>query len=101
MPWNTPRSEEHTSELQSLRHLVCRLLLAKNKPSGVPTAGLPTRPARPLPPLDRAAPKRHRPNATPFPLLDRLGRPEVFVFIFSEPTPKPPPFYYPRRRRLH
>src|SRR5438045_4946714 len=25
-----PRSEEHTSELQSLRHLVCRLLLAKN-----------------------------------------------------------------------
>src|ERR1039458_7357177 len=24
------RSEEHTSELQSLRHLVCRLLLAKN-----------------------------------------------------------------------
>src|SRR5258705_1920298 len=25
------RSEEHTSELQSLRHLVCRLLLAKTK----------------------------------------------------------------------
>src|SRR5262245_24702204 len=25
------RSEEHTSELQSLRHLVCRLLLAKQK----------------------------------------------------------------------
>src|ERR1035438_3577064 len=24
------RSEEHTSELQSLRHLVCRLLLEKN-----------------------------------------------------------------------
>src|SRR5437899_9541757 len=27
------RSEEHTSELQSLRHLVCRLLLEKNKDS--------------------------------------------------------------------
>src|SRR5258705_3281042 len=26
-----PRSEEHTSELQSLRHLVCRLLLDKKK----------------------------------------------------------------------
>src|ERR1039458_10423066 len=26
----TDRSEEHTSELQSLRHLVCRLLLEKN-----------------------------------------------------------------------
>src|SRR5262245_65384692 len=25
----SPRSEEHTSELQSLRHLVCRLLLEK------------------------------------------------------------------------
>src|SRR5258705_1141325 len=28
------RSEEHTSELQSLRHLVCRLLLGKKKRSG-------------------------------------------------------------------
>src|SRR5947199_10143408 len=27
------RSEEHTSELQSLRHLVCRLLLEKKKRS--------------------------------------------------------------------
>src|SRR5258705_8286876 len=28
---STRRSEEHTSELQSLRHLVCRLLLEKKK----------------------------------------------------------------------
>src|SRR5437899_13087864 len=28
---NLFRSEEHTSELQSLRHLVCRLLLEKKK----------------------------------------------------------------------
>src|SRR2546423_9400644 len=28
---NDLRSEEHTSELQSLAYLVCRLLLAKNK----------------------------------------------------------------------
>src|SRR5438045_7596204 len=28
---NAVRSEEHTSELQSLRHLVCRLLLEKKK----------------------------------------------------------------------
>src|SRR5437899_10136551 len=28
---NHLRSEEHTSELQSLRHLVCRLLLEKKK----------------------------------------------------------------------
>src|SRR5471030_3547135 len=30
MMWQM-RSEEHTSELQSLRHLVCRLLLEKKK----------------------------------------------------------------------
>src|SRR5437899_12083470 len=30
-PVQAPRSEEHTSELQSLRHLVCRLLLEKKK----------------------------------------------------------------------
>src|ERR1035438_482705 len=29
--FDVARSEEHTSELQSLRHLVCRLLLEKNK----------------------------------------------------------------------
>src|ERR1039458_6562525 len=29
--WRSRRSEEHTSELQSLRHLVCRLLLEKKK----------------------------------------------------------------------
>src|SRR5262245_65010556 len=29
--WSSARSEEHTSELQSLRHLVCRLLLEKKK----------------------------------------------------------------------
>src|SRR5258705_7176373 len=32
-----PRSEEHTSELQSLRHLVCRLLLEKKKKSTTKT----------------------------------------------------------------
>src|SRR5258705_3316789 len=30
-PLTGVRSEEHTSELQSLRHLVCRLLLVKKK----------------------------------------------------------------------
>src|ERR1035438_1302883 len=30
-PNPSSRSEEHTSELQSLRHLVCRLLLEKKK----------------------------------------------------------------------
>src|SRR5258707_11574567 len=30
-----PRSEEHTSELQSRQYLVCRLLLEKKKKSGI------------------------------------------------------------------
>src|SRR3989441_3937383 len=30
-PWENGRSEEHTSELQSLAYLVCRLLLEKKK----------------------------------------------------------------------
>src|SRR5437899_12287157 len=35
------RSEEHTSELQSLRHLVCRLLLEKKKTKGIETSPSP------------------------------------------------------------
>src|ERR1035441_10806796 len=34
------RSEEHTSELQSLRHLVCRLLLEKKHHTGLIVGGL-------------------------------------------------------------
>src|SRR5258705_2600686 len=34
------RSEEHTSELQSLRHLVCRLLLEKKAATATRTAVL-------------------------------------------------------------
>src|SRR5258708_20364119 len=37
-----PRSEEHTSELQSPDHLVCRLLLEKKKNSKITTHSLTT-----------------------------------------------------------
>src|SRR5260221_6498799 len=37
----TPRSEEHTSELQSHSDLVCRLLLEKKKSTHEPTAAAP------------------------------------------------------------
>src|SRR5947199_1595092 len=37
------RSEEHTSELQSLRHLVCRLLLEKKKKTKKQIASKPQR----------------------------------------------------------
>src|SRR5690606_41694948 len=39
--WNfPPRSEEHTSELQSRENLVCRLLLEKKKDNGLPILSL-------------------------------------------------------------
>src|SRR5258708_9889637 len=46
----TSRSEEHTSELQSPDHLVCRLLLEKKKTNKV----------RPNPPPHREAPRQTR-----------------------------------------
>src|SRR2546430_11491974 len=36
-----PRSEEHTSELQSQSNLVCRLLLEKKKPARLAVSRLP------------------------------------------------------------
>src|SRR6478609_11202422 len=44
----TPRSEEHTSELQSLAYLVCRLLLEKKKKlTRTPCAQIQTKSAQP------------------------------------------------------
>src|SRR5437016_7247474 len=52
------RSEEHTSELQSLTNLVCRLLLEKKKETK--TANSMQTTIRPLPPcVYVGAPRRH------------------------------------------
>src|SRR5438309_5315464 len=40
LTFTVPRSEEHTSELQSQFHLVCRLLLEKKKKKKSPTTQL-------------------------------------------------------------
>src|SRR5438552_14064912 len=40
--WNRGRSEEHTSELQSPDHLVCRLLLEKKKQQKLKPTKTPT-----------------------------------------------------------
>src|SRR2546425_9528126 len=59
---NLVRSEEHTSELQSLAYLVCRLLLEKKKPAtGRLLIMLRTRVQKPKPDQDR--PKRPRPRS--------------------------------------
>src|SRR2546425_2838051 len=53
------RSEEHTSELQSLAYLVCRLLLEKKKPGRRAPRGVPGLPAA----ADEDTPSRGRPTA--------------------------------------
>src|SRR2546429_6409003 len=53
-----PRSEEHTSELQSRLHLVCRLLLEKKKPSQPPQL-----PAEPSPLHPDAYTSAHSPDS--------------------------------------
>src|SRR5262245_62960088 len=55
------RSEEHTSELQSLRHLVCRLLLEKKKKHPHQPASLPTQ----RPPIQPSTQDKHATGPTP------------------------------------
>ena len=59
--FDTMRSEEHTSELQSPDHLVCRLLLEKKKKTHTPHP--------PPPPPTPPHPPPHTPPSLPYPLL--------------------------------
>src|SRR4051795_12835807 len=86
------RSEEHTSELQSHSHLVCRLLLEKKKHSHgygacAQEAGDRATPAQPPPRRPR---RRHLDT-----LSSPLPRPPprlFFFFFFNDPAP---PEIYP------
>src|ERR1035441_3242515 len=92
------RSEEHTSELQSLRHLVCRLLLEKTQNFAPPPPPFPSqllqirstrdRHTRPRP----TARHSHRTPPTP---PARTRRPPLFFFFncAAHPgvLPSPPP----------
>src|ERR1039458_6306536 len=80
------RSEEHTSELQSLRHLVCRLLLEKKKNR----TGLQRNTAKMS---DRAASaggaahssvQRRSPLASPRGASTSASTPIGFVFFFND-----------------
>src|SRR5579871_3127909 len=76
------RSEEHTSELQSRRDLVCRLLLAKKKRprSASATRREPSLPARSAPHRREASPSAARPSA-PAPRPRRV----FFVLMIRRP----------------
>src|SRR3989304_4871375 len=83
------RSEEHTSELQSRLHLVCRLLLEKNTTNAegggeyLHPRGLETARGRP-----RLAAPRHSLGLCSPPAAISPRRALFFVFFL---TPRPPP----------
>src|ERR1039458_2354145 len=74
------RSEEHTSELQSLRHLVCRLLLEKK------SAGLKIHCAAPCAAEDTAAIDY---------LMTWLAAQVIPLFFFFNVTPPPELYLFP------
>src|SRR6478609_9726265 len=86
-PPGAPRSEEHTSELQSLAYLVCRLLLVKKKAR------------RRLGPLsDMAAPLRDsfsQHTRTPNAAATRMGT----AMDVKGTSPPPPTFFFLMIRR--
>src|ERR1041385_2590928 len=97
-PDGAQRSEEHTSELQSRLHLVCRLLLEKKTSKGA------------LPRRCRAARRRRPPRGGPLHRapravsdsddaderrVGRAGATGHFFFLRVRRPPTPPPF--PRR----
>src|SRR5882724_2676947 len=78
------RSEEHTSELQSLRHLVCRLLLEKKK-NQLPQEKLSTQPSCRV--VKKLLP--YLATLTMPGLTSRCRQkhlPESLVFFFKEPA---------------
>src|ERR1039458_6761254 len=89
------RSEEHTSELQSLRHLVCRLLLEKKKeenPTPTICSDAPgTMPPQSAPPL-RCRRRITRSNRRNHDRNRRLNYPFLFFFLNDAAPPEIYPF---------
>src|ERR1039458_9272383 len=86
------RSEEHTSELQSLRHLVCRLLLEKKKKTKPAKSRQP--PGHPTPRELASGVREEEAEATPRLLAYRLPDVDAFgvYFFFFLMEAAPPEF---------
>src|SRR5215212_8752018 len=84
------RSEEHTSELQSLRHLVCRLLLEKKKKEGR-SADCPGRDASERHPqlvhLPEGVPLPSRAIYSPFFFFNDTGTTEIYTLSLHDALP--------------
>src|ERR1039458_9297019 len=80
--WRMPvisRSEEHTSELQSLRHLVCRLLLEKKKKKTINTNQTKPKRSNHCEPLSS---RRRRVGCAALALTDRVSVVWLSVLFF-------------------
>src|SRR5215213_3556261 len=77
-----PRSEEHTSELQSLTNLVCRLLLEKKKNSRLRAMSL-------IPPASGSRSSLGRSLAAFF--FNDTATPEFYTLSLHDALPIPPP----------
>src|SRR3989304_1070257 len=84
-----PRSEEHTSELQSRLHLVCRLLLEKKKEgdtgAGPPYENHPRAVRDPPSPLPLPPPSPACPPPPPPPAPSSPPPPSFFLMIRRPP----------------
>src|ERR1039458_10002563 len=96
------RSEEHTSELQSLRHLVCRLLLEKKKMRSIAVAAaaisvFPDAASMGAPSLCQSTVNFHR---APEPVENQLVYRTSFFFFLIYRRPRSfPPFPSPTPSR--
>src|ERR1039458_4590043 len=88
------RSEEHTSELQSLRHLVCRLLLEKKKKRAPQHARTTGRKRRLQAERGAAGRQRRRGAARPYSVAQTSFL-FVCVFVFFFFNDAAPPEIYP------
>src|ERR1035437_5192247 len=90
----SPRSEEHTSELQSRQYLVCRLLLEKKKTTQQPSAPAQAGRQEHPPVYCAAAPAgaRGEPRAARRARKAEWTRACVFFFFFNDAAP---PEIYP------
>src|SRR3954449_10211200 len=96
MPYH--RSEEHTSELQSHSHLVCRLLLEKKKKlrtTGDPGSHMTVESKSRRPPPPRVAPPFVSPRCGPCRCAFCPISFFSFFFLKKRPPPKFSPFPHP------
>src|ERR1039458_1275202 len=87
-PKSATRSEEHTSELQSLRHIVCRLLLDKKKKFKVTTSDQTTHNIHPLPPAGTGNIGWNKSQPPGAPPIESSCKNQEFFFLNNTATPE-------------